>query len=355
MAAFVNRGPCVYNVSSTFGSSAALSQRFLNILSLPLILLLAGCGGQIITRRTPTPTVTPTVAIVVLATPRPTATPAPYTPAPTATPTVTPTPFIYTLKWGDTLLALAIEFGTTVEAIQDANGITDPRGLLVGQQIIIPRPVSETAGTPTATATPLPFAIENVTFNYTPIGGLWGFGEIHNTTGTDLEQASVVITLLDSAGKQLARGIGHAQVELIAPGGRAPFAVHFQEPPASFASYTVAPAGGVQGYLGAYYRDLTPRNLRGEGQRYAAYTVTGTIANTGPEDAVGVTFTVTLYDALGRVIGTRKAIPEHNVIPRGGETNFSVTLTPAGGPVHSFRVTALGRRNLTPVPSPRVP
>ncbi len=332
-----------------------MSQRFLGILGLPLILLLASCGGQIITRSTPTPTATPTVAIVALATPRPTATPAPYTPAPTATPTVTPTPFIYTLKWGDTLLALAIEFGTTVKAIQDANGITDPRGLLVGQQIIIPRPSLAAEGTPTATATPLPFAVENVTFNYTPIGGLWGFGEIHNTTGSDLEQASVVITLLDSAGKRLTSGIGHAQVDLIPPGGRAPFAVHFQEPPVSFASYTVFPATGVQGYIGAYYCDLTPRNLRGEGERYAAYTVSGTIANTGPEDAIGVTLTVTLYDALGRVIGTRKAIPEHNVIPRGGETSFSVTLTPAGGPVQSFRVTALGRRHLTPVPSPQSP
>ena len=42
---------------------------------------------------------------------------------------MTPTPFIYTLKGGDTLLGLAIEFDTTLQAIQDANGITDPRSL----------------------------------------------------------------------------------------------------------------------------------------------------------------------------------------------------------------------------------
>jgi LysM repeat protein len=328
-----------------------LRHRVLGSLILPLVFLLAGCDGQVITRTTPTPTTTPTIVIAGVASPRPTATPAPYTPAPTATPTVTPTPLIYTLKSGDTLLGLAIEFGTTLQAIQDVNGITDPRGLLIGQQIIIPREAAAQAGAPTATATPMPFAVENMTFNYTPVGGLWGFGEVHNTTGTDLEQATVIVNLLDDAGKPLTSGLGHAQVDLIAADGRAPFSVHFQDAPASFASYTAFPATGVKGYVGSYYRDLAPKNTSGEGQRYAAYTVSGIIANTGPEDAVGVTVTVTIYDALGRVIGTRKAIPEHNVIPRGGETSFSVTLTPAGGPVQSFRVTALGRRNLTPTPA----
>lgn len=328
-----------------------MRERILWSLAPLALLLLAGCSGQIITRTTPTPTLTATVVIAQAVTPRPTSTPAPYTPAPTDTPTVTPTPFIYTLKSGDTLLGLAIEYGTSLQAIQDANGITDPRGLLVGQQIIIPREVESGAGTPTATATPVPFSVENMTFNYTPIGGLWGFGEVHNTTGADLEQASVTVNLLDDKGEVLTSGLGYAQVDLIAPDGRAPFSVHFQDAPASFASYTAFPATGVKGYVGNYYRDLTPKNLNGEGERYTAYTVTGTIANAGPEEAVGVTVTVTVYDALGRVIGTRKAIPEHNVIPRGGETNFSVTITPAGGPVKSFRVIALGRRALTPTPT----
>ena len=268
---------------------------------------------------------------------------------------MTPTPFIYTLKGGDTLLGLAIEFGTTLQSIQDANGITDPRSLLVGQKIIIPREAVSLTGTPSPTASPLPFSVENMTFNHTPIGGLWGFGEIHNTTGTDLEQASVTIGLMDDKGKVIATAQGPAQIDLIAPDGRAPFSVHFQDAPAEFASYSAQPATGVKGYVGSYYRDLAPRNLRGEGQRYTAYTVSGTIANTGPEETVGLTVTVTVYDALGRVIGTRKAIPEHNVIPRGGETTFSVTITPAGGPVANFRVTALGRRMLTPTPpTPRL-
>ncbi|MCX6033334.1 MAG: FxLYD domain-containing protein [Chloroflexi bacterium] len=329
-------------------------KRFVSLIGMFFALsLFAGCG-QVMTRVTPTPTATPTVGLSPVATLRPTATPAPYTPAPTATPTVTPTPIIYKIEPGDTLLAIAIKFGISTEGLQDTNGITDPRSLQIGQELIIPREeLLKVAGTPTATPTALPFTVENVTFNFTPFGGLWCFGEIHNTTGQDLEQAAVTISLLDAGGKVVAQAQEHAQVDLLGPGDRAPFAAHINAAPASFASYLVVPWLGVRGYVGSYYRDLETRNTHGSGERYAAYTVTGIVANTGPEDAIGVVVTVTLYDALGRVVGTRRGVPEHNVIPRGGETTFSLQLTPAGGPVASFHVQALGRRQLTPTPTPR--
>jgi len=337
-------------LSDSSGPSNFLRRPVGFIFLLLALLLLTACGGQVITRVTPTPTLTPTVALTPPATLRPTSTPAPYTPAPTATPTVTPTPIIYAIQRGDSLLAIAIKYDTSLQGLQEANGITDPRTLQVGQELVIPREELKIAGTPTATSTPLPFAVENVVFNSSPLGGLWGFGEIRNTTGSDLEQAAVRVILLDQNGKVVAQAEDYVQLEFVAPGGRAPFAVRFASPPASFASYEAVPWLGVKGYVGSYYLDLTPRNLHGAGERYAAYTVTGTVANTGPEDAIGVVVVATLYDSLGRVIGTRRAVPDHNVIPRGGETTFSVQLAPAGGPVASYRVDALGRRAPTATP-----
>lgn len=317
------------------------------------LVLLAGCIGQVITRVTPTPSATPTIEVTTAATLRPTATPAPYTPAPTATPTVSPTPIVYRIAKGDTLLAVAQKFGVTVRALQDTNGITDPRALRVGQELLIPEPAVGAAGaTATVEPTPLPFAAENVSFANSQLGGLWCFGEIRNTTGTDLEQAGVTVSLLDETGEVVAEAQDYVQVELLRPGERAPFALRFQAPPQSFASYLVAPWKGVQGYMGGYYFDLVGQETQGEGERYAIYTVSGFIANTGPEDAVDVVVTITLYDALGRVIGTRRAPPAYNVIPRGGRSEFSIELTPAGGPVASFAVQALGRRLLTPTPTP---
>lgn len=317
------------------------------------LFLLVGCEGQIITRSTPTPSATPTIALSLAATQRPTATPAPYTPAPTATPTITPTPIVYRVQRGDSLLKIANQFDVSVSSLQDVNGITDPRALRVGQELIIPSDTDSPDGaTPTAAPTALPFAVENITFNNTALGGLWCFGEVYNTTGADLEQAGVTISLLDQDGAVVAQAQDYVQIELIRAGGRAPFAVRFPTPPASFASYLAAPWKGVQGFVGAYYLDLSAQDTRGIGERYATYTVSGFIANTGPEDAIDVSITVTLYDALGRVIATRRGPPENNVILRGGRTAFTLELTPAGGPVASFRVDALGRRLPTPTPKP---
>jgi LysM repeat protein len=321
-------------------------------------ILLAGCGqtiGQVITRVTATPTATPTLALTQAATQKPTATPAPYTPAPTATPTITPTPVIYAIKSGDSLLKVAVQFGVSVASLQEANGITDPRALQIGQELVIPRETSGPTGsqTPTVTPTPLPFAIKNVSFGRTVLGGLWCLGEVQNSTDVDLEQLGVTVTLLDDGSKPLTTVQAYPFGDILGKDEKAPFAVRFPEPPANFSSFTVLPFSGMRGFLGSYYRDLQPQDLHGEGERYAAYQVTGNIVNTGPEDTVEVQVTVTLYDALGRVIGTRREPPEHNVILRGGKTAFSQQITPIGGPVASFHVAALGHRRPTVTPTPK--
>lgn len=104
---------------------------------------LAGCGRVI----TPTPLAvvtgpaTPAAeTIIATPTPRATSTPRIATPINTPTPTITPTPVIYTIEPGDTLLSIAIQFDRTTEALQEANGIPDPRYLQIGQRLIIPPP-----------------------------------------------------------------------------------------------------------------------------------------------------------------------------------------------------------------------
>ena len=49
-----------------------------------------------------------------------------------------PNGFLYTIQAGDTFFLLAQRFGTTVEAIQQANPGVDPRNLQIGQVICIP-------------------------------------------------------------------------------------------------------------------------------------------------------------------------------------------------------------------------
>lgn len=120
----------------------------LGIASLALLALLLVILARF-TGSTPTPSPSPTVfaggSPTPLQTPLPTA--APTTPPPTASPTLgspTPTPaatpIIYIVKRGDSLTAIAERYGTTVQALQDANGIAPGEVIQPGQKITIPVP-----------------------------------------------------------------------------------------------------------------------------------------------------------------------------------------------------------------------
>lgn len=106
---------------------------------------------------TPEPSPTPTETPV----PEPTAT---ETPEPTATPEASPTPLpgplTHTVARGDSLLAIAQRYGTTVSALTAANGITERTILRVGQELIVPTPTPapqpEATEPPAETATPVP-------------------------------------------------------------------------------------------------------------------------------------------------------------------------------------------------------
>ncbi|MGB9592704.1 MAG: LysM peptidoglycan-binding domain-containing protein [Anaerolineae bacterium] len=79
--------------------------------------------------------------------PAPTATPSPATtpvpPTATPAPTATPVPVQHVVQWGDTVYSLARRYGTTVEAIAQANNLPPNYLIKVGQVLIIPgTPVS---------------------------------------------------------------------------------------------------------------------------------------------------------------------------------------------------------------------
>lgn len=92
---------------------------------------------------TPTTRPTPTVAPTPSPSPSPVMTPVPtavLAPVPTLAPTAPPPPppqRTYTVQQGDTLAAIAQQFGTTVAALQSANGIEDPNEIFIGQVLVI--------------------------------------------------------------------------------------------------------------------------------------------------------------------------------------------------------------------------
>ncbi len=81
---------------------------------------------------------------------------APLEPTATATPTLAPEGVTYTVRAGDTLMAIGLRFGVNIQRILDANGLTltQARSLRPGQELIIPG-AAEVTATPQPTATTL--------------------------------------------------------------------------------------------------------------------------------------------------------------------------------------------------------
>jgi LysM repeat protein len=73
-------------------------------------------------------------------------------PAGTPVPTRRTTAVSYTIKSGDSLSAIAANFGITTAALMQANGITNPNLVNIGQVIIIPPPDAAASASPTAPA-----------------------------------------------------------------------------------------------------------------------------------------------------------------------------------------------------------
>ena len=75
----------------------------------------------------------------------------------------------YTVKKGDTLSAIAKQYGTTYQEIAKANGIADPNKIYAGQTLNIGSDDSSASSTSTAATTPTPAQTQTAapTFNYT--------------------------------------------------------------------------------------------------------------------------------------------------------------------------------------------
>jgi len=306
---------------------------------------LGGCG-RILPQ--PTPTVVRGVSPTAIDTPRPTATrratftPVPATPSDTPTPTVTPTPIIYVIKKGDTLLAISRQFGVTVDDLQETNGITDPRRLRIGQEIIIPLTKVDDDPTPVPTSTPVALSILGLAFYRTPVDSLWCLGEVVNLSGKPAEEIQVEVSLHDEQGRLLASDRAFTQLDVVAAGGRTPFAILFAAPPSSFAQYQTRVLSGVpHTYLGPRYLDLAVVDDWGGWLDENNYQVRGEVRNTGDSDAEKVAIVITLYDEEDHVVGARTVGIPAELFLVGAIAPFEVTLTPLG-PVSRYNVEVQG-------------
>jgi LysM repeat protein len=81
---------------------------------------------------------------------------APATPSPSVAPAPGATPLVYVVQRGDQLGRIAQSFGVTLQALQAANGITNPNLIVTGQRLVIPSPGASPGPSPIPSATGAP-------------------------------------------------------------------------------------------------------------------------------------------------------------------------------------------------------
>ncbi len=112
---------------------AKLNKYLVLVLSLALAIL-GGCslGESSTPTPIPIPTITPLARVTIAPLPSP-------GPTVTLSPTPTSAPLIHMVKSGDSLATLSEQYQTSVEAIMQANNLTDPHMIKIGQELVIPR------------------------------------------------------------------------------------------------------------------------------------------------------------------------------------------------------------------------
>lgn len=109
------------------------------LVMLSIVISFMGCQRpkpQIILPQATEPVGTPTTA------PQATETPLPASPTPTATlvpsPTATPAVTVHVVAYLETLYSIAQVYGVSWEALAEANGLSYPYWIYVGQELVIP-------------------------------------------------------------------------------------------------------------------------------------------------------------------------------------------------------------------------
>lgn len=262
-------------------------------------------------------------------------------------PTLSPTPILHVVQPGEILMNIAAEYGVSVEAIQAANGIADPRFLQVGQVLIIP--TGPMSGAPSnlllPTPTPLASTVQGVALYETPVGSLWCLGEVVNTANVAVTNVQVQVTLFDGTGASVAVADVFADAEYIPPGGRSPFRVLFADPPTGWAqAQAVILRSEAVGALAGSYVPIAVEDVVAE-PAGPQLRVSGVVRHAGGEQSAGeVAVIVTAYDAHGSVTGVRQGDVEvGGALAPGASASFSLLMSFYGEVPADLAVTAVGR------------
>jgi LysM repeat protein len=249
------------------------------------------------------------------------------------TPLPSPTPFTYIVQTGDTISAIALKFGVSIDDLQAANPDVSPNAMSVGTVLSIPSNPDNPSGEPTPTAAP--FTIQQIECYPTVDQGMWCFVLVHNDYSDFMENVSGQVTLVDVNNTTLASQTALLPLNILPPNVSLPLIVFF--PPDIPA--TAEPRVQV----------LTAIRLLPNDERYLPATVNNTLlqvnANGHSAQVSGMVLlhsqtaaanqvwvAATAYDEAGRVVGVRRW-ESKKALSAGGSLPFEFMISSIGGKI----------------------
>jgi hypothetical protein len=152
-----------------------------------------------------------------------------------------------------------------------------------------------------------------------------------------LENVQLRVGLHNAAGEELLGGDVSAALDMIPPGGRAPFGILFASPPASFDRYLVRPVRAESSIETAgRYAELEIGQVEA-GPVGPLFEVRGVINNPNIHAVTAIMVVVTTYDEQGLVSAFRQARLPDDLAP-GASAEFSISLMPHGGLPASYHL-----------------
>ncbi len=241
----------------------------------------------------------------------------------------TATPYTYTVKSGDTLIAIASEKGVTVEQVQMANSGIDPLSLQPGQNLVIPFGdiVFDSKNTS---------AIEYKLLEMKQFQCFPGpneeqlcLGELENKTTNPVIDLVVQVTAILAEGEIGPSKVTFAPLEIIMPGKITPISVRF-----TTSNKIWGAAGNVlnaEDGTTLSNRFVVLNSTITDAQQSAAkkHAVTAEIHNTSKEYVGSIDILISAYNTSNQILSYR--IIEHELTMGPGEksdvdTTFTTTL-----------------------------
>jgi LysM repeat protein len=246
------------------------------------------------------------------------------------TPLPTSTPFTYSVKAGDTISSIALQFGVSIDELIAVNPEISPRAMSIGTVLKIPSNPDNPSGE--STPTPAPFTVEQIACHLTANQGIWCFVLVHNDHADFMENVSAQVTLVDSNEAFVATQAAFLPLNILPPNTSLPLSVYFppEVPLDANPQVQILTAILLQPNDSRYLPATVNNTLVqiNEDGHYA--TITGEVHLPAESNAASQTWVAAVaYDESGRVVGVKRW--EGGRVQPGGSLNFEMTVASLGG------------------------